>query len=372
MTPSPIMLMVRTLGPGGTERQVTEIAKALDGRRFAPHVGCFEDDGFRAEELRAAGVPILCMRMSSFLSGDSPRAFMQMGAYFRRHGIRLVHTFDYPMNVFCAPAARLLGVPAVLSSQRSYRQLIPRKYIPALRITDRLVDGIVVNCEAIRKHLVVDFSVPTHKVEVCYNAIDVDTFHSGPRLRPPELDDASLVIGVTCVLRAIKDVATLVEAFSLINRVRPNLRLAIIGSGPERESLERQAFALGIREQCLFQPATKNVAPWLRAIDIFVLPSTTEALSNALMEAMASGCCAIASRIGGNPELVSENNTGLLFEPGDASDLAGKLACVVQDDALRARFAASAAARMTAEFSLDRCISRIERLYENKLENKRR
>ena len=369
--PTPVMLMVRALGAGGTERQVTEIAKALNRDQFVPHVGCFEDDGFHAAELRACGVPVFSMRMRSLLSRDSADVAMAMRRYIGTNRIRLVHTFDYPMNMFCAPLARLLGVPVVLSSQRSYRDLIPRKYIPLLRISDRLADGIVVNCEAIRRHLREEFSVPDARIATCYNAIDTSIFHPGPRERPDPLRGEETVVGAVCVLRAVKDIATLIEAFACVAAPHPSARMIIVGEGPEKEALRRQAAESGLSERILFVPATDNVSVWLRAIDIFVLPSTSEALSNSLMEAMASGCCVIASRVGGNPELIVDGETGLLFEPGDATGLARQLLRVLEDPRLRTRLADAGSRYITSEFPCKRSVERLERVYREKLARKR-
>src|SRR5580698_6584834 len=125
--PIPILLMARELNLGGSERQMTEIARALDRSRFDPRVGCFRPAGLRADDLRAAGVPIVHFRMPS------------IARYIRQQHIRLVHTFDTPANLSGVPAARLAGSAIVLSSQRVDRALWPVWQRHALRITDRLV-----------------------------------------------------------------------------------------------------------------------------------------------------------------------------------------------------------------------------------------
>jgi len=310
-------------------------------------------------------VPVLEMPMHGFLSLDSPRDLRLMGRYVRRHGIRLVHTFDYPMNVFGIPAARLLRVPVVLASQRSYRSLIPPKYHGMLRLSDRLANGIVVNCEAIRRHLVEDYCVPERKIQVWHNALDTTQFHPAPRQRPPELRDASLVIGSVSVLRAPKGLPVLLEAFARVRPSQPGLRLVLVGSGPDREALARQSRDLGIHDACLFRPSVPDVVPWLRAIDLFVLPSISEAFSNSLMEAMACGCCPIASRVGGNPELIRHGETGLLFESRDSADLAAQLLAAIQNAPLRETLARNAAAWVAEQFALPRSIGRIQQIYEH-------
>ena len=117
--------MARELGLGGTERQLAEIALSLDRGQFEPHVGCFTDGGFRARELREAGVPILELGVRSLVSGSAWSGARRMGAYLARHGIGLVHAFDVPMDLFAVPVARAYRTPVVLSSQRAHRGLTP-------------------------------------------------------------------------------------------------------------------------------------------------------------------------------------------------------------------------------------------------------
>ncbi len=355
--------MTRSLGHGGTERQVSELAQSLDRDRFTPHVACFDPGGFHEEALRRSGVSILQMDMHSFLSRDSLRGLMRLRNYIRTHGIVLAHTFDHPMNTFGVPATRLLRVPVVLSSQRSHRSLIPPKYLPAIRFSDRLVNGIVVNCQFVRQHLEQDYHVPERKLHVCYNALNIEVFHPGPRQRPPQLEGASLVIGVICVLRRIKNLSTLVQAFATVYREYPDLKLLIVGSGPERQPLEQQARELGVREGCLFEESTKDVAPWLQAIDIFVLPTLSEALSNSLMEAMGAGCCAVASRVGGNPELVRHEETGLLFEAGNPASLTDQLRALITDAEMRSRLARRGAQFVADHFCTTRSVGRMQAIY---------
>lgn len=359
--------MTRSLGHGGTERQVAELAKSLDRDTFAPHVACFDRGGFREEELRERGVPVLQMDMHSFIGPDPLRALLRLRSYVQTHGIRLAHTFDHPMNVFGVPAARLLRVPVVLSSQRSHRSLIPPKYLRAIRFSDRLADGVVVNCNFVRDHLVSDYGVPARKIHVCYNALDTSRFHPAARRHPPQLEGARLVIGVVCVLRAIKGLSTLVDAFARLYHEDAGLRLLIVGSGPERERLEAQARDAGAIAGCVFHESASDVAGWLHAIDVFVLPSLSEALSNSLMEAMASGCCAVASRVGGNPELVEHGETGLLFEAGDAQSLAAQLRSVCSDEGLRERLADAGSRFVADRFATRRSVACMEGVYASYL-----
>jgi L-malate glycosyltransferase len=352
-----VLLLTRSLGLGGTERQLAEIARALDRAAFRPHVGCFYAEGFRAEELRAAGVPVVRFPVTSFIGPSVISGLAAMWRYLREHSIRLVHTFDVPLNLFGVPAARLFRVPRVLSSQRAHRALTPGIRRRLLRLTDRMVDGIVVNSEALQRELIEADRVPPRLIHLCYNGIDAAFFES--HRRPGA---GSIVIGVICALRPEKSVETLLEAFARLNVPQTTARLRIIGSGPSLPSLEQLARKL-LDDRCTFEPATNNVPAALEGIDIFVLPSLSEALSNSLMEAMASGCCVVASKAGGNPELVTDQQTGLLFPPGDSAALAACLDLLLRNATLRTRLAAAGAERMRTEFTVERAARRMGEIY---------
>jgi glycosyltransferase involved in cell wall biosynthesis len=129
------------------------------------------------------------------------------------------------------------------------------------------------------------------------------------------------------------------------------------------ETLQALSIELGLQNRCHFEPSTSDVAAWLRAIDIFVLPSLSEALSNALMEAMACGCAVVASEVGGNPELVSDGATGLLFRAGDAAELADRLEHLIVDQSLRTRVGAAASDSVRQRFSIEASVRKMEEIY---------
>jgi glycosyltransferase involved in cell wall biosynthesis len=358
--PIPVLLMVRELNLGGTERQTAEIAKSLDRSRFDPRVGCFRPSGLRAVELRAAGVPLVHFAVPSLAS---VKGALQIAAYIREHKIRLVHTFDTPANLYGVPASRMAASAVVLSSQRADRALWPPLLRHALRITDHMVDGIVVNCEFLRRHLRDEEKVSPRLIHLCYNGIDTSAFQPAKDARPEALRSAPLVVGVVCSLRPEKGLRTLLDAFAAVRELVPGMKLAIVGSGPCLGDLQDRARVLDILPDCIFEPATARVADWLHAMDVFVLPSLSEALSNSLMEAMACGCCVAASRVGGNPELVAHGETGMLFEPRDVAGLARVLRLLVRDPALRGQLALNAARLIHSRFSLLAAARRMGEIY---------
>jgi glycosyltransferase involved in cell wall biosynthesis len=360
--------MARELGIGGSERQVCEVAKGLDRSRFEPHVGCFRASGFRAEELRASGVPVLELPVRSVRAYAAAVNAVRLGRYIQRRRIALVHTFDYPLNLFGVPIARAWRVPVVISSQRAHRTLYSGVIQHLLRLTDAMVDGIVVNSLSVQRQLTAEDRVPRERIHLCYNGIDLERFQTGPRCRPPALASATVVIGCVCAFRPEKGLPTLLEAFAQLLPSHPGLRLLLVGDGPVRAQTEDLAARLGLRQACHFEPATPDVPSWLRAIDIFVLPSLSEALSNSLMEAMACGCCGVASSAGGNPELIRDEHTGLLFTPGDTAGLAGCLARLIADPGLRESLAAAGTSFIQQNFSRQSSARRMGEIYTSLLD----
>lgn len=358
MKPRRVLLMAYELGIGGSERQLTEVAKALDRAQFEPHVGCLHPAGIRADELNALGVPIVSFPVRSFARPHAITQGLRLSRYLRRHQFDLVHTFDVPMNVFGVPFAKLAGTPVVLSSQRAHRDLTSSLYRRVLRVTDRLADGIVVNCEYMRRHLLRDEGVAPAKIHLCYNGVDTSLFH------PVQAAAGGLTIGVVCSLRPEKGLEALLRAFQLLQPSYPHARLLLVGGGPLESHLKQLAGDLGIAHNTRFVPTQSNVADWLRQIDIFVLPSLSEALSNALMEAMACGCACIASNVGGNPELLGAGR-GLLFESADVHGLWEHLQTLAGHAALRQQLRARSLEFVRSNFTREASVTRMSSIYRS-------
>jgi glycosyltransferase involved in cell wall biosynthesis len=362
------MLLARQLNFGGSERQVCEMAKALDPARFDVHVGTFYSGGARAQEVVDHGIPVVEVPVRSF---KSPRnvlsAAMGLRRYIREHDIRIVHGFDPPTCAFLGFVAPLLRRAIVLTSQRNYRNVRTPMFRRLLRLSDRMGDGIVVNCEAMRRHLIQDEGRTRERIYLCYNGLDADRFQRSTAETDARVPDDALVIGTVCLFRQEKDLGTLVRAFAAMRESHPNLFLLMVGDGKERPGLEQLVRELGIESQCLLAPAVAKVVPWLSRLDVFVLPSRFEACSNSLMEAMACGCACVASRIGGSPELLDDGRAGLLFEAGDVAGLTAQLRRLVADAALRRELGHVAAHRMRSEFSLEIAATRLGAIYDTVL-----
>jgi glycosyltransferase involved in cell wall biosynthesis len=341
--PVPVLITARELDQGGVERDVTKIAMHLDRSRFEPHIATFYAKGLRYDELRAARIPILDLPLRSLLSADALRLAHKLQSYIKQHGIRIVHAYD-ASGVFVLPVARLARVPVTIGSQLSYREILDKRTQQLLRLSDYVPDAILVNCEAIRQYMIQDEHVAAKRIVFCYNGVDTSYFY--PPVSRPAIPST---IGTVCALRSEKNLPLLQEAFANVRHLQPDLKLTIVGSGAQLGALRENAARLGIADAIVFVPATRDIPDLLRAMDIFVLPSYSEAFSNSLLEAMACGCAVIGSRVGGLPELTGSNEErGLLFTSGDVQELTAKLARLIEDAELRRELG-----RRAAEFARD-------------------
>jgi glycosyltransferase involved in cell wall biosynthesis len=361
--PIPVLLLVRELGAGGCERDLAKLAKALDRNQFTPHVGCLLSEGVRSAELRTAGVPIVRFPMKSFLSWSAVQGALQMRRYLREHEIKLVHCFDVPMVLFGVPVAYLCRSPAIVAAQLGEREYFPKSSHRLLRWTDRLADVVVANSRSMQQYLIEREQVPAERTYLCHNGVETSVFHPASEQKPPAVAGASLVIGTICVLRPEKRVDLLLKAFARVRSFLPGMKLLIVGSGPVLPQLEALRDELGIAGDCVFEPSKSEVAPWMRALDIYVMCSETESFPNALLEAMACGRAVVGSRVGGVPELITDGASGLLFESKNVEALSTALQKLIADSALRQRLAAQAAAFARETFSMAVNARRNEALY---------
>jgi len=358
----PVLLMARSLGPGGSERQMAAAALSLNRGRFLPHVACVEG-GFHLDAIEHAGIPVLKLPLTSFQNRSCALSILRLIRFIRSRRIRLVHPYDHTLTLLGIPVAA--GCPGVvaLSSQRGYFDVIPTNHLRLLHLAHRLANGIVVNCEAVRRQMVERHGYRKGKIAVCYNGLDTAHFSPGARRRLEQLEGARLVVGLVCVLRLEKNVAMLLEAFARVKQSRQGLRLLIAGSGPEEQNLKTRARQLGIAADTLFVPSTADVARMLYSIDVFVHPSRSEALPNSVMEAMGCGCAVIASDVGGCAEIIQPDDNGWLFPNGDAAALTRLLAQAVDDTALRQRAAARGSLSIRERFSIPASVRRLEEIY---------
>lgn len=214
--------------------------------------------------------------------------------------------------------------------------------------------------------------VADNRLNQIYNGVDQIKFHPRQNARP-YLGLPAFFAGATCVIGSVgrmakvKDYPTLVRAFIQLCRQSSNaagLRLVIVGDGPTRAECQALVDAAGLSAQVHFAGDRSDTPDWLRAFDVFVLPSLGEGISNTILEAMASGLPIVATRVGGTPELVDEGQTGSMFTPGDETALTQLLAAYAANADRCQREGDLARARILQTFSWPKAAAAYQAVYE--------
>jgi sugar transferase (PEP-CTERM/EpsH1 system associated) len=218
-----------------------------------------------------------------------------------------------------------------------------------------------------------DVGVPASRIRQIYNGVDTGAFRPDGAL-PPDLPWGAVargnivVFGTVGRLDKIKNQAALIDALAAIvkqdPRARARLRLIIAGEGPERGALEDATRRHSLTELVWFAGARNDVPDLMRAMDVFVLTSHNEGISNTILEAMASGLPVVAARVGGNPELVAHGSTGVLYDPTAPDALAAALAAYADDASLRHEHGIAARRRICDGFSLEVMVGGYESFYD--------
>jgi glycosyltransferase involved in cell wall biosynthesis len=338
---------------GGLERLLVEFARRTDRERFDLHFVSLSGRGLLAEEVETAGWPVTALNQAEgFRAGLYP----SLAWLLIRLQAQVVHTHDERPLIYAAPAARLARVSRVVHTRHRGADLnaTPRQAALLSFAAARVNAFVCVSEDAAT--LARKQGVRAEAVRVITNGIDLERFQPGEHAA-----DGPVVI--VARLTPEKDLATLLEAVGRVVPEVPEFKLLIAGDGPCRKDLEAQAKSLGLGKAVSFLGTVRDVPPLLRRCRGFVLSSRTEGISLTLLEAMATGLPVVATRVGGNPEVVVEGESGLLVPAQDPASLAAALIRLYREPGLAGRLGRAGRKRVEDHFDLNRMIREYEALY---------
>jgi glycosyltransferase involved in cell wall biosynthesis len=357
----PVAVFLTSFHPGGTERQMIELIRGLDRAQFDVHAVCFNREGAwltRAESV--APVTEFFVRGGLARRATLVRA-MQFARWCRDRRIAVVQTCDFYANTIALPAAAFANVPVRIGSRR---ELAPDKTSAQLalqRQAYRCAHAIVANSLA-AAGLLRREGISDARVRVIPNGVDAGRSHAHREWRPIR------AILTVANLRREKAHEILFDAVARLAPTHPDLRVRIAGDGPRAAELRALAATLGIAERVSFLGHRDDIDALFADADLFVLPSRSEAFPNSVVEAMAAGLPVVATTVGGLPELVEPDRTGLLVPPDDGAALAQAIASLIAHPE-RARVLGDKARETVARrYSFDRMVRAFERLYLSQLE----
>ncbi len=367
-----VVHVIHHLVIGGMENGLVNLINHLPEREFRHAVVCIDDHSDFAGRIQRVDVDVVDLRRPSSGVWATRRALLRL---LRERQPRIVHARG-PSGLDALPPALLARVPSRIHGEHGWdsanRDGKRWKPVWLRRLHSPLVSRYVAVSESVKEYLVGTIGIAEHRITTISNGVDTERFRPGALPIDLGLPESFLQPGVVRVgtvgrLQPIKDQATLVAAASALLRespqLRQQLRMIFVGDGPLRRALSEQAAAAGIAEIVHFTGSTDRVVDWLRALDLFALPSLNEGMSNTLLEAMACGLPGLTTPVGGNTELMDAGVTGSFFAPGQVAALTKLLHRYLTDSSLRRRQGAAARLRAEQRFSLRTMVDRYRELY---------
>ncbi len=353
---------------GGTEGQILELLRGL-GSSYRVSVGVLDRKGPLLGEVEHLGYALHAFPLAgSFARPWTLVQVVRLAAWLKRERTELVHVHDYTATLLAVPAARLAGCKVVVGRLDLAHWHNPAQRLLLQQMT-RLADHVVANADAIRTLLVESEGLPTERVSVVRNGLDLARFDArrreGLKAPLPDTGGAPVVIHVANMNHVVKRHEDLLHALAEVKRHGTPLHAFLVGDGPRRRELERLAHALGVAGQAHFLGHRQDVPALYARGTLGLLCSTHEGLSNAVMEGMAAGLPMVVTRAGGNPELVRHGEQGLVVPVESPRALAGALRTLLAQPARARQMGERGRAFVERELSLSRMVAAHDAVYRH-------
>ena len=344
---------------GGMEKLLVEFARHTDRAQFNPDFVSLTTEGTPAEDIRATGA-----RVSVFGKQDGFRwsAVRRLAAHFKANNTQIVHTHNSGAMIYGALAGRIAGVPVVVHTRHGQRRGASARQTRVFKSVSRLCDRIVgVSEDSSRMSL--SEGLNADRLDTIWNGIDTAKFDfTGPKPDGPAL--------VVARLAPEKDFSMLIVAVALVARQRPDFRLRIAGNGPRRKELNETIQESGLTKHIELLGERNDIPQLLSESSMFILPSKSEGISLTLLEAMSAGLPCIATRVGGNAEIIQHSHSGYLTPKSDPVALASTILHLIHCPDEASTLGRSGRMRVEAAFDIRRMVRDYESLYSTLHEEK--
>ncbi len=360
--PVRVCFLIDNLSRAGTETQLLALIRELDRGRVEPSLVLLDGEGEPSRSLEPADCPVLRLGVKRLIGRRAVGAARRLAAFWREHRPDVLQAYFLDSAYFGVPLARWCGVPRVVRVRNNLGYWLTRKHRLLNRLIGRFVDVTLTNTDAGRQALIEAEGMPSEKVAVLANGVDLAQFAGFPT---PDTGGSVVRVGCVANLRPVKNIDGLLRAARRVCDRFSHVVFEVAGDGEQRAELERLHAGLRLGERFVLRGSVSDVPGFLRTLDVAVLPSHSEGMSNALLEYMAAGRAIVATDVGANSILVRDGEQGLIVPPGDVAALADGITRLLTDPPLAVRLGTAARARVQAEYSRDAMRRRFEDFYHD-------
>ena len=366
-----ILFVTDKLATGGTERQLVELMKRLDPEKFELFLCCLwgAQSGIKEYLPESVKAKTILLDVKSTYRLGALVAFYRLVKFIRVEGIDIVQSYFLKARFIGTLAGRLAGAKTVACARDLGWYITPRNSA-LVKLANVFTDRFVANSLSVKDYLIKQEKIMPDKIDVIMNGVDFQKYRPAtPKEREQHKEKlgfshSHILIGCISKLRAEKGLDYLIQAAVPVCRLHQNVSFIILGDGPKREDLIRQAADYGMAEKVIFAGDIKDVLPYLHAFDIAVLSSfANEGLANAILEYMAVGLPVVATIVGGSREQIRDGETGFLVPPGDSQSIANSLTTLITDENLRRAMSNRALQYCREQFSMEKMIRHYEDYY---------
>ena len=358
--PIRVAFMIDRLSRAGTESQLLALIRELDRDRVRPSLVLLDGTDELSRSLEPIDCPVLRLGVTRLLGVHAMRAARRLTAFWREQRPDILQVYFMDSAYFGIPVAKWCGVPKVVRVRNNLGYWLTRKHRLFGRLVRPFVDVTLTNTDAGKEQLIAAEGVTAERVTVLGNGVDLDRFAGFP---PPVLSKPVVRVGCVANLRPVKNIDGLLRVARRVCDRSPNVVFEVVGDGEQRPELERLRAELDLGERFLFRGSVADVPGFMRTLDVAVLPSHSEGMSNALLEYMAAGRAIVATDVGANGQLVRDGQHGLIVPAHDVIALADAIERLLSDPAGAVRLATGARRRAETEFSRTAMVRRFEEFY---------
>lgn len=370
-TPPVIVHIIYRLAIGGLENGLVNLINRMPKDRYRHMIICADDYTDFKNRIQREDVEIYALRKRP---GNDLNAQYRLWKLLRKLKPDIVHTRNLGTIEYTIPAF-FAGVKYRVHGEHG-RDMSDidgsnRKFIILRRFYNLFLHRFIALSRDLESYLLVSVGIKRQKLVQLYNGVDIARFQ---RSTQRDLKATEIVFGTVGRLQAEKDQATLIRSFKLLieycSAVKTNMpepRLVLVGNGPDRGKLEQLISELNLNGRVTFLGARDDIPEQLNGIDVFVLPSLGEGISNTILEAMASSLPVIATAVGGNPELVDDGKTGLLVPSANPDEMAKAMQRYIDEPDLIEKHGVAGRKRVEDMFSMDAMVNAYMAVYDDLL-----